>query len=412
MHWDRIQDVARNITLFFGKDVGSRKKCPCCKGSGLRISGAQHQQSGIRSNEPCWFCEGIGSLPIFGLNGFVLARATSNLQTCDPFLQSCSSLKADFHFEKFSETRCNIRTFKPNGQMADMLHDFSSIPLWLMCTQERDSCCGSSQGSQFGSHLCCKNDVNTSARSSEPCVSDLELQSMSNSSKGLNVQRFPYLSYLLERKDTRVSPKKLSLQCDIAMAATRERSEADFCTAEGIRFGFSGISFAHLVNSSAGQLETESCQHLVPASHIGVLIGPRLRSPIIFGSRPNTVVSCSRRRRSSRKERNRIREKAEKDASERARRIAKTLDFYKEESHVVENKELSEDLQSFNKQHSSEVAGRLHENWTGRAQLFPSLVSSKSASMRSLALSSQSWINDLVSGKVQDLLHITESGKP
>ncbi|CAI5994089.1 unnamed protein product [Closterium sp. NIES-64] len=77
---------------------GDRLHCPRCKGSGL-LSPSQAWSRLLRpapsaANEPCWFCQGIGVMPIFDLSGFLVAR-------CPPLVSSRHASSATLRFSSF-----------------------------------------------------------------------------------------------------------------------------------------------------------------------------------------------------------------------------------------------------------------------------------------------------------------------
>ena len=79
-----------------------------CKGSGLMITTGGHA-----SNMPCWFCEGVGILPIVGLEGFLLARASSQVKTCDLMAHSLSRISLEPSIVSLRRKKCKIIRYKP-----------------------------------------------------------------------------------------------------------------------------------------------------------------------------------------------------------------------------------------------------------------------------------------------------------
>ncbi|CAI5993078.1 unnamed protein product [Closterium sp. NIES-65] len=126
---------------------GDRLHCPRCKGSGL-LSPSQAWSRLLRpapsaANEPCWFCQGIGVMPIFDLSGFLVAR-------CPPLVSSRHASSATLRFSsfqlflgKFPGTRTRLVT----SRLPRMLrHAIFAPALGPFCNASQDE--ASSQESQ------------------------------------------------------------------------------------------------------------------------------------------------------------------------------------------------------------------------------------------------------------------------
>ncbi|CAI5483252.1 unnamed protein product [Closterium sp. Yama58-4] len=94
----RAQATAKAAFGLLDRLDGDRLHCPRCKGSGL-LSPSQAWSRLLRpapaaTNEPCWFCQGIGVMPIFDLSGFLVAR-------CPPLVSSRHASSATLRFSSF-----------------------------------------------------------------------------------------------------------------------------------------------------------------------------------------------------------------------------------------------------------------------------------------------------------------------
>ncbi|CAI7865198.1 unnamed protein product [Closterium sp. NIES-53] len=94
----RAQATAKAAFGLLDRLDGDRLHCPRCKGSGL-LSPSQAWSRLLRpapsaTNEPCWFCQGIGVMPIFDLSGFLVAR-------CPPLVSSRHASTATLRFSSF-----------------------------------------------------------------------------------------------------------------------------------------------------------------------------------------------------------------------------------------------------------------------------------------------------------------------
>ncbi|XP_024520444.1 uncharacterized protein LOC112342605 [Selaginella moellendorffii] len=132
----RFQALVRNVAVALEKPNKERSKCPRCKGSGFLAQRAPWDWSrGTVSNDPCWFCEGIGVMPVAGLTGFLLARASPAFHTRDIKAPSQLPIKVQLYLGKYPGTRPKFSTHKVCDNPKALLHDFSRVPDWL-CGEE------------------------------------------------------------------------------------------------------------------------------------------------------------------------------------------------------------------------------------------------------------------------------------
>ncbi|GJP53414.1 hypothetical protein CLOM_g12561 [Closterium sp. NIES-68] len=113
----RAQAMAGAALGLLDRLDGDRLHCPRCKGSGL-LSPAHAWSRLLRpppsaTNEPCWFCQGIGVMPIFDLSGFLVARCPPLVSPRHGSSATASSLRFSsfqLFLGKFPGTRTRLIT--------------------------------------------------------------------------------------------------------------------------------------------------------------------------------------------------------------------------------------------------------------------------------------------------------------
>lgn len=403
--WDAIKFAVRNANCIFGKAGEGRKDCPRCRGSGLLVSNRRLHQSLAPSNEPCWFCEGVGALPIVGLKGFVLARAISSLQNCKQYPLLAPPLNLGLHHGKYPETRCSVITFKPREEVANLVHDFSSAPSWLGPSVKRASFKGEPTEFQ-GTHQGHTKSIKTKGGSSKYSSSSQTRQSCS---------KFSRLFQVPNRRNIQVSPSAPSLSPNnylqsitmCSMATAEQKSDKGFHRSDGFQTGLFGstlyceITSQSLGNDANGQIHLLS-EPSASAMQTDALNGSKSSFPFVLGLGSDTSIAVSKIYRRPRKKRNRIREKAQKEALKRARKIVGMLKFQKDELPLAEQNKHS-DVNPFIKRHPSEVRSISHEPSTGgQSLLFAN--ASKDALVGKFSSFGQSWVDLLTSSGAQEFM--------
>eukprot|EP00250_Pteridium_aquilinum_P002414 c12626_g1_i1 orf=178-1377(+) len=396
--WDALQDVARTITLVLEKGSESRKKCPRCRGSGLLENAfTRLEKNEACQNQPCWFCEGVGALPIAGLNGFVLARTTACLKALNEH-KPCV---------KFSQLHCRYGEEKPkftkvklDVNLADLLFDFSSSH-WIGSQNDLSNCTSHS--------LDCKPDAHEKSRTKESIIQPhgweriLQLQSSfsfmppilrSKSVESiLNAPPDPSAGNNLQPNASLSLPPLVSgLQPNAVLVMPAIKNTVNIHPVhEKLRGGFAkrvsyirNTSYVHVSATRNQQADTELTGQFIPKSQ----------------TRATACVLSTKRRRPLRKTRNCIREKARKDALERARGILQTLRFHEEQvsTNFYKQPEGGEGTSR-----SLQGKGPLGE------QFSPSVAAPKVTRLTSVAVSRQSRYNRLIAGKVKALMPISRS---
>lgn len=394
--WDTLQDVARNITLFFDNGGEGHRKCPRCKGSGLLENPfTRLEKSVAHSNQPCWFCEGVGALPIAGLNGFVLARATSCLPAPGQYGQPRAQFLQPYHC-KSGEKTCSFTRFKLATNLADMIHDFSSTS-WLNYRKDLSPYIPNS--SECQSNTKCQK-VKTKENFSRHPMSQQRLHSHSRSSYMHPIFKSEcsqYLSGIILDP-----PTYNNLQPNAMHVMLSNKSGKNIFSADGLRGGYT-TSALYTSKASRGQVSKIANQQS-EMDFFGWSIS-RIQSKMDHGSGANaTCVFNTGRRRPLRKARNRVREKAEKEALERARGIMRTLRPCKNEPSLAECNRQSGDFEPLINMQWQEVAGSLQETRACGGQPISSFVAPQIACLTSVAVCGQSWFNGVIPGVFKALM--------
>lgn len=138
--FENARVFVKNVSEIFGKSDGDRFRCPRCKGSGLN-SGHQfwNRKQLSSSTESCWFCEGVGVMPVIGLNGFMFgpSKCIVNTRNVNPLPEL--PMKMQLYLGKYPETKCAVKTYKPSMNLADLLYDPTQFPSWMNGAHEISS---------------------------------------------------------------------------------------------------------------------------------------------------------------------------------------------------------------------------------------------------------------------------------
>ncbi|BBN13711.1 hypothetical protein MPTK1_6g05700 [Marchantia polymorpha subsp. ruderalis] len=124
-------DFARDVTSLLEKADGERRNCPRCRGSGLlnpRRLWDWSRKSG--ANNPCWFCEGVGVMPLFGLSGFMLGRASAAISTEKLRETVVPPVQSHLYLGKYPCTRPKFGSYNPTQDFASLLHKPNHVPIW------------------------------------------------------------------------------------------------------------------------------------------------------------------------------------------------------------------------------------------------------------------------------------------
>eukprot|EP00246_Nothoceros_aenigmaticus_P005749 TRINITY_DN18044_c0_g1_i1.p1 TRINITY_DN18044_c0_g1~~TRINITY_DN18044_c0_g1_i1.p1 ORF type:complete len:431 (-),score=39.70 TRINITY_DN18044_c0_g1_i1:321-1613(-) len=317
VQFERAQTWVKKVTGLWGKVDGERTRCPRCKGSGLNTPKAAFGwRQAAQSDEACWFCEGVGVMPIAGLNGLMLARCDPVLSTRDFKRRPPLPIMLQLYLGKFPGTRCKTGFYKPGLDCTEWLYDPSKPPAWSKFGT--DGCVSSQAGPKVAKII--PNDRaslqqrelpgSTPKVASSPRVPILSRTSRPQWSAGRSPRSWktssrPHSGFS-HQPHTTASRSPRTPSGPQSMSNLRRTASPNDAANSGLKREF-------LSPRSASQRKVGSYRYDSPCRDSFVETGSPVRS--------TPLISSPRSAKSPRKERNRIREKAEKEAMERARRI-------------------------------------------------------------------------------------------
>ncbi|KAG0623917.1 hypothetical protein M758_3G211300 [Ceratodon purpureus] len=122
-------------------------------------------------------------MPVIGLNGFMLgpSKPVINTRNVNPLPEL--PLKMQLYLGKYPETKCTVKTYKPSMKLADLLYDPNQFPSWMSGAHGEavlSSFPSSSEISDSGSFSSIESSTTT--KSSEPSKS-VVIRSGNKSSK-------------------------------------------------------------------------------------------------------------------------------------------------------------------------------------------------------------------------------------
>ncbi|KAL2622794.1 hypothetical protein R1flu_002999 [Riccia fluitans] len=121
----------RRAKSLLEKADGERRNCPRCRGSGLfRPRRIWQWDSRSLQNEPCWFCEGVGVMPLFGLNGFMLGRASAAIRTEKLREQVSPPVQMHLCSARYPGSKSTFSSYGPELALSSLLYNPASVPVW------------------------------------------------------------------------------------------------------------------------------------------------------------------------------------------------------------------------------------------------------------------------------------------
>lgn len=275
-------------------------------------------------------------MPIVGLNGLLLARSVPMLSTRDLKVRPPLPIRVQLYLGKFPGTKCKIGFFKPSLEFADLVNEPSKPPSWSEADFDgfSRSQANVQLGRDFTGDRCDRSSLQLRDRTGSICR-------VNPCPPGTPLSRTPRPQWSSGK-----TPRSWT---------TPSKSSSGFSHHPQIPPSRSPRTPAKPSNSSPPSTHDSSGQ--VGSSR--ALVSPRLGSPTRAGSyrydspgreytfepvspsRSAPLISSPRSARSPRKERNRIREKAEKEATERARRIQRPLTQRSQQS-LTKSEELNQ----------------------------------------------------------------------
>lgn len=343
--WETVNKLFRNLGTAFEAKKGKHSKCPRCKGSGLLIAiGQSCWEQGHVPNEPCWFCEGVGVLPIVGLKGFILARASSHINTHDLMVQPLSPLSMETSVVEYMGTKCKIITYKPVEEecltfsfaarnlpwLADFekeaeLNNADLLPNNVLCATQ-DSFSNSIQVKNetlFSTEWPSVIDSSQIPDTSHHANLNFVTEALDISKPYTDIQPQPFTASLLEKK---CSLKHRQSNKGKIVDQLGEELDESKCLHSTSNVGctpalnvFLVVSALKLAIQGKGLCQPTTCRY-----NDSIFTESGIRASIQFDVELPTIRHVKIQRK-SRKVRNRIREKAQKEANESAQRILKHL---------------------------------------------------------------------------------------
>lgn len=346
--WETINKLFRSFGGVFEARKGKHSKCPRCKGSGLLITfGQSCWEQGHVPNEPCWFCEGVGVLPVVGLKGFILARASSHINTHDLMLQPLSPLSLETSLVKYIGTRCKIITYKPVEQEC-MAFSFVAKTLPWLADFEREA--ELNNADLLPNCVLCgtQDSLSSSAQVKNEISFPTEWPSVIDSSQMPYKSRHANLNFITQELEALDISKPYTDIEPLSFTASLQEIKCSLEHRQSNRGKIAGQLEEELDESKC--LDSTSSVGRIPALNVFLIVsalklaiqGKGLFQPrtcpsndAIFsesGIRASSefdvelpTVRQAKIHKKARRGRNRIREKAQKEANESAQRILKHL---------------------------------------------------------------------------------------
>lgn len=331
---EKCKAVDKFLSSVFQGQNGKHSKCPTCKGSGLMITTGGHA-----SNMPCWFCEGVGILPIVGLEGFLLARASSQVKTCDLMAHSLSPVSLEPSIVSLRGTKCKIIRYKPTIQICKFL---PLVPetLWLDAVENKvqlnlvsnRALCGTVDG--LSNQAPVENEIGSfPAECTTVIDSSQAFKSHNGILKSSKPEALAVSNSFIEVQLKEHPADMVVIQCSHKHKQSNGSTKADQTNGfNDTKYPYFAHSFASILSLnlflmiSALKLPAQkkrSCLQTNPFEE-SILTGSGTRAHLHFGLTLPTIRHTKIGKR-PRRVRNHIREKAQKEANENARRILQSL---------------------------------------------------------------------------------------
>ncbi|XP_024383046.1 uncharacterized protein [Physcomitrium patens] len=327
--FEKARVAMKNFTDIFGKTDGDRSKCPRCKGSGFN-SGNHfwNWNQSSPSTESCWFCEGVGMMPVIGLNGFMFGRSKPIINTKNVNPLPELPMKMQLYLGKYPETKCTVRTYKPSLKLADMLYDTSSFPSWMNGTNEGAVCSSSastSAPSLEGGHnsSLLTSSANEPSKSSTQGVIRTGYRASNRSRVFMSSHNLDELNPSASRSSQKSPSKVLSSQeSPASLSIERSTNRIARPTPRGSGGSLLVTVRKTVCSSTSISMRIPSSSMAQTSARLGALVASgNLRNSKV--TRKSPLFRTIKSRRLPRRVRNLIREEAEKQAVQRAYKFQK-----------------------------------------------------------------------------------------
>lgn len=342
--WETVNKLFRSFRAVFEAKKGKHSKCPRCKGSGLLSTiGQSCWEQGHVPNEPCWFCEGVGVLPIVGLKGFILARASSHINTHDLMVQSLSPSSLETSLVSIG-TRCKIMTYKPVEEEC-MTFSFVAKTLPWLADFEREA--ELNNADFLPNHVLCgtQDSLSSSAQVKNKILFSTEWPSVIDSSQMPDKSHHANLNSItqealdISKPYTDIQPQPftaslLEIKCSLKhrqsnkgkiVGQVEEELDESKCLHSTSSVGrIPALNVFLIVSALKLAIQGKGlCQPTCPYND-SIFTESGIRASIQFDVELPTFRHAKIHKK-ARRGRNRIREKAQKEANESAQRILKHL---------------------------------------------------------------------------------------
>ncbi|XP_057873934.1 uncharacterized protein LOC131079905 isoform X2 [Cryptomeria japonica] len=277
-------------------------------------------------------------MPIIGLEGFLLARASSQVKTCDLMAHSLSPVSLEQSVVNHGGTRCNIMRYKPATQICQFSPQVAET-LWLADLESKaqlnllsnHALCGTVDG--LSTQTSVKNERSLPTECTPVIDSSQAFKSHNDILNSIKPEALDISKSFIE-----VQPKECPAD-SVVKRYSHNHKQSNESRKVGQMKGFNDSKYPYFAHSFASILslnlfltvsalkfpsqKKRFCLRTSPIND-SILTGSGTRAHLHFGLALPTVRHTKIGKR-SRRVRNHIREKAQKEANENARRILQSL---------------------------------------------------------------------------------------
>lgn len=260
-------------------------------------------------------------MPVIGLNGFMFGPSKSIINTRAVNSLPELPMKVQLYLGKYPETKCTVKAYKPSMKLSDLLHDPNQFPSWMNGISGEPMCSSlpsSGEISDRGSSSILTSTTNKSSEPSKPVVirsgNRTTKTRVSVSSRNLR-QPISSISRVSQESPYRMSSSQASpVSPPVEQKISRRTKPA-------LRSG--GRLFVTVRRTVCTSLSVPMSSS--PKVHTST------RNEVLADSNPGTskmtrnspLLRTPKSTRIPRRERNRVREEAEKEAILRAYKFQK-----------------------------------------------------------------------------------------
>lgn len=256
-------------------------------------------------------------MPIVGLSGFMLGRSQPKISTRNFSPRPRLPIKVQLYLGKYPDTKCTLKTYKPPSNLSDLLFDPYHFPSWMdaiLSSQGNDS-------DQVDRADSMSFVSNSSTKSSSRILQQQPSQTKTRATFRIRSPVAPHISsrrsistsknpqFILGRS---LTPQSVS---SLPPSQLNESDEPEISQPSSKRFNGTRPTKSREENPAA----TSSHDSAAHSSRSSTRRGRSEDRDVSNSKSP--VLRSPRTSRSPRRERNRVREEAEKEAVARARKV-------------------------------------------------------------------------------------------